>query len=519
MRVDEVAEEQAASNTTSGSSNETEKDGDAEVSSDIEGAAAEGSTVYPNDPQPTAVPASTAEISSEIAADVATKGAVVAGSPAPIAVGGAASDKVVTQVETTKVNADSSVSGETTQASQLAKSGERGGNAKVPDATQLRTAADSAGGDVIPVGKAESKDAIAALQAASQRQPIDSATAKSETRGNTSAAALNHESASKVESKEATKSQTSGEAGTQKRRIVQTSAVSASSALAEQAAAKPETAKPAPGGSPSEVAKTITSVPPMSADQANRPVNPVPLEISHSPIREKFAARRAAAEQITSATSSPTVPVLPQGAYSAASFGLGAGALTAATPNTTSSIAIDSLTSVGAGGASQSGGMIGAELPGLSQLLTEATVSPGTVHKPETPRLIANQMAEALATKGERNVDVALNPKELGHVNMRVSVTDVGVSVMIQTERAETGDLMRRHINELADEFRRMGFDDISFQFSGDEASNRGGGNDASQGNPGRSAGSGSSDELAETAAEPIAQSLNLGEVGLDIRV
>ncbi|MFS4581710.1 flagellar hook-length control protein FliK [Phaeobacter sp. C3_T13_0] len=264
-----------------------------------------------------------------------------------------------------------------------------------------------------------------------------------------------------------------------------------------------------------ETVATPGPVQSQQAESAVRSANAIPVEAVSSPIRDKFEARRAAADE--KSVSPPTKTTLPQGTYSAASFGLGAGSLTAAMPNSTSLLSGDPTALGDSGSAVATGGRTGTEMAGLSQLLTEATVSPGTVHKPETPRLIANQMAEALATKGERNVDVALNPKELGHVNMRVSVTDTGVSVMIQTERAETGDLMKRHINELADEFRRMGFEDISFQFSGDEASNRGGGNDTSGNHSGQSARL--DGDVDDMPAEPIAQSLNLGEVGLDMRI
>jgi flagellar hook-length control protein FliK len=162
----------------------------------------------------------------------------------------------------------------------------------------------------------------------------------------------------------------------------------------------------------------------------------------------------------------------------------------------------------------------GPEMPGLSQLLTEAVLQPGTVHRPETPRLIAAQLAQALVAKGERNVEVALNPEELGRVKMRVTTSDTGITVVIQTERPETGDLMRRHINELADEFRRMGFDNVSFEFSGGGASD---GQASSEGD-GQSAAGGSplsqSDEMAAAPVADIAtQQLRMGNTGVDMRV
>ncbi|WP_293574064.1 flagellar hook-length control protein FliK [Phaeobacter sp.] len=239
--------------------------------------------------------------------------------------------------------------------------------------------------------------------------------------------------------------------------------------------------------------------------------------------KERAESRQIAAEQSTATTNQVTAlqtpSAVPQSAYSIAQFGLGAGTLSAANP-TLSTLQVDAITATEHNAVLSGGSALGAEMPGLSQLLTEATLSPGTVHRPETPRLIANQMAEALVAKGDRNVDVALNPKELGHVNMRVSVTETGVSVMIQTERPETGDLMRRHISELADEFRRMGFEDISFEFSGGETS----GGDAGDGSASAGTGQGRGGDLAasddidaETAA--LTPTLNTGETGLDMRL
>ncbi|MFC4218345.1 flagellar hook-length control protein FliK [Pseudophaeobacter arcticus] len=159
-------------------------------------------------------------------------------------------------------------------------------------------------------------------------------------------------------------------------------------------------------------------------------------------------------------------------------------------------------------------------LPGLSQLLTEAVAQPGTVHRPETPRMVAVQLAQAIVAKGDRNVDVALNPEELGRVKMRVSTSETGITVVIQTERAETGDLMRRHINELADEFRKMGFQNVSFEFSGGGAS---GGETRSEGGSPSGLGRSGTEELDDLTATELAekqvQHLRLGNAGVDMRV
>jgi hypothetical protein len=160
------------------------------------------------------------------------------------------------------------------------------------------------------------------------------------------------------------------------------------------------------------------------------------------------------------------------------------------------------------------------EMPGLSQMLTEAVIGTGAGHRPETPRMIAAQIAEAFAAKGEQKVEISLNPQELGRVKMRVATSETGITMIIHTERPETGDLMRRHINELAEEFRRMGYEDISFEFSGGEAEggqSRSGSDHAAAGG---SSGSGESLRDGEApASEIITQNLQLGAAGLDMRV
>ncbi|NIZ13286.1 flagellar hook-length control protein FliK [Phaeobacter sp. HF9A] len=162
----------------------------------------------------------------------------------------------------------------------------------------------------------------------------------------------------------------------------------------------------------------------------------------------------------------------------------------------------------------------GAEVFALPQLLAEASVRSGaSSFRAETPRHVAQQLAEAVATAGKRNVDVSLNPKELGHVNMRLVTNDTGVSVVIQAERPETEDLMRRHIQDLAREFKEMGFTDISFQFGSDTDAGQSGGNEGS-GQSGGSGLSGDGDVLSDAqAGQPLSHQLNITADGLDMRI
>lgn len=85
----------------------------------------------------------------------------------------------------------------------------------------------------------------------------------------------------------------------------------------------------------------------------------------------------------------------------------------------------------------------------------------------ETARLVASQMVEALVRAQKNSVEIVLNPEELGRVRMVLTSTDAGISVSISADRADTLDMLRRNIEQLAEEFRSMGYDDIGFEFSG----------------------------------------------------
>ena len=85
----------------------------------------------------------------------------------------------------------------------------------------------------------------------------------------------------------------------------------------------------------------------------------------------------------------------------------------------------------------------------------------------EMPRHIAMQLAQALQSSGlGRAVELSLKPAELGHVRMTLQTTDNVVMVHINVDRPETLDLMRRHIDALAQEFKSIGYGDAEFTFS-----------------------------------------------------
>jgi hypothetical protein len=90
---------------------------------------------------------------------------------------------------------------------------------------------------------------------------------------------------------------------------------------------------------------------------------------------------------------------------------------------------------------------------------SEAQSAPGVV------RHVAQQLAVTITQTTGQPTEIALNPEELGRVRMSMSLTDGTLMLHINAERPETADLLRRHIDTLAQEFRSLGYNDISFDF------------------------------------------------------
>ncbi len=95
-------------------------------------------------------------------------------------------------------------------------------------------------------------------------------------------------------------------------------------------------------------------------------------------------------------------------------------------------------------------------------------------HRPEVARHIAQQLAEVARQMPGRPVELTLNPDELGRVRLTFTMSDGGIHVAVIAERGETMDLLRRHIETLAQEFRDMGYKDVNFDFSRNGQGNSG---------------------------------------------
>ncbi|MFB2595560.1 flagellar hook-length control protein FliK [Paracoccus sp. p4-l81] len=86
-------------------------------------------------------------------------------------------------------------------------------------------------------------------------------------------------------------------------------------------------------------------------------------------------------------------------------------------------------------------------------------------HNP--PADLTQQLAAVFDAPTDRPIELTLTPEELGKVRMLLSPQDDGLRLIVQAERPETLDMMRRHIDQLARDFRELGYGDVSFSFGG----------------------------------------------------
>lgn len=105
------------------------------------------------------------------------------------------------------------------------------------------------------------------------------------------------------------------------------------------------------------------------------------------------------------------------------------------------------------------------ERPVPSTLHTVSSQTPAA--SADQARQIAQQMATALPSTVPGTTEITLQPEELGRVRMTLTVQDGALTLIIQADRPDTSDLMRRNIDQLAQVYRQMGFDTPSFNFTG----------------------------------------------------
>lgn len=104
---------------------------------------------------------------------------------------------------------------------------------------------------------------------------------------------------------------------------------------------------------------------------------------------------------------------------------------------------------------------------GLDQPRPNAPAFAGhmTAHPGHEAPPVSRQLAQHLPAMGGGPVEITLSPEELGRVRMTLASGEGGLVLQLVADRADTLDLMRRHIDQLAQDFRAMGFERLSFAF------------------------------------------------------
>jgi hypothetical protein len=147
--------------------------------------------------------------------------------------------------------------------------------------------------------------------------------------------------------------------------------------------------------------------------------------------------------------------------------------------------------------------------PGMSLTSSHSLSGAGLGMAPTPLRASAvmPQIVDAVPRLADGGVEIRLDPEELGRVRLQLVPGDQGMSVVIQAERPETLDLMRRNAADLERALAEAGYDATEFSFGQDGFSDQGTGHGES--------GSGyrADDETTEM------KKITVTSDGLDIRI
>lgn len=123
------------------------------------------------------------------------------------------------------------------------------------------------------------------------------------------------------------------------------------------------------------------------------------------------------------------------------------------------------------------------------------------------------QLAVAIRRSDGGEIEIALEPEELGKVRLTIAPHDTRVTVSVFVERPETLDLIRRHIDALTSDLRQQGYSEVALDF----AQNRG--QQGNKGLPDLPAQAAPSDETAPAETGKITSRPSPRTGGLDLRL
>lgn len=89
---------------------------------------------------------------------------------------------------------------------------------------------------------------------------------------------------------------------------------------------------------------------------------------------------------------------------------------------------------------------------------------------PRAPSLAAHVTAQLTATVSQTEngaTEIRLDPEELGRVRLVMQSHETNMTVIVQAERPETAVLLRRHIDQLVQDVRALGYENVTIDFGG----------------------------------------------------
>lgn len=84
----------------------------------------------------------------------------------------------------------------------------------------------------------------------------------------------------------------------------------------------------------------------------------------------------------------------------------------------------------------------------------------------QAPREVAGQITLAIAQATQPQVELRLDPPELGRVSIRLTPVQGGLEAMVLAERPETQDFLRRHADVLQRDLDAAGYESVSLDFA-----------------------------------------------------
>ena len=134
-------------------------------------------------------------------------------------------------------------------------------------------------------------------------------------------------------------------------------------------------------------------------------------------------------------------------------------------------------------------------------------------------RPAAAALAERVSASPSGEVDVRLSPEELGNLRISFTQDDSGLNVVIRADRADTLELLRRHINQFTQDLREQGFEEVTISFGDHGGAATSGGWAETEASTGAAAPRFSDAPGAQLAAQPAAPTRKVTNGGLDLRL